>query len=156
MTILKAITQEEFDEIYEQHQVWYNDNSAGNRMDLSNYNLWHIKFQKKSNLNDAMLSGANLQGKTLRNMFFNRANLIHANLHMTNFKNTEFCNADLRSANCDETIFDDAKLCYANLQNIKSRETSFCNANLSGTKFSIGSLQFVYLNKSIKIEGGAS
>ncbi|MHA2010604.1 MAG: pentapeptide repeat-containing protein [Candidatus Hodarchaeales archaeon] len=92
------ITQEQLDEILENHRIWIESNNKnGTPADLSNKNLCELNFEgaelsriifNRSNLFKAVLSGANLEGAT-----FNEANLTEANFFSANLKD-----ANLKSA----------------------------------------------------------
>ena len=84
-------TQEELDQILQQHQLWLDtEGGTGQRAEL-----------RYANLTGANLYNANLYGVLLCN-----ANLTGANLHGADLRRVDFFGADLRLARFDVNIRD--------------------------------------------------
>lgn len=83
---LRKITQEEFDKIYAEHQLWLNSNGKeGKYANFSYCDLTKISFPVKTDLTYANLTYANLSGIYLSEGNFSRANLSGAILLYTAF-----------------------------------------------------------------------
>ena len=93
MEKLKTYTQEELNEILENHKKWLIDNNQGNRADLSG------AYLSEADLSGAYLSEADLSGADLRGANLSGADLRGANLS----------GAYLRGANLNEAYLRGAK-----------------------------------------------
>jgi uncharacterized protein YjbI with pentapeptide repeats len=87
--------KKELDLILEKHKLWLEDNSKGERADLSWANL------REAELNGADLSGANLRGAILSGAILRGAILSEADLHVANLSGAILSGAILRGANLD-------------------------------------------------------
>ena len=93
------ITKEQLDDILRKHALWINNESGGERANLSGADLY------QANLRGADLSGADLR----------EANLYQANLRGADLSGADLSGADLRGANLSE-----ANLSEANLRGAKN------------------------------------
>ena len=102
------MTQQELDNIVEQHQHWLKEDCDGwkdMRANLKGANL------ERANLYWANLEGANLEGANLK-----RANLYWANLEGANLEEANLYRANLYWANLEEANLERANLYGANLK----------------------------------------
>jgi len=117
-------TKEQIDEILENHKVWLEDNSKGQRANLRGADLQRANLREANlrwaNLREANLREANLRGADLREADLQRANLREANLRW----------ADLRGANLREANLRWADLREADLQRANLREANLREADL--------------------------
>ena len=122
------ITKEQLDDILRKHALWINNESGGERANLSGADLYQANLSGanlyQANLHEANLSGANLSGADLRG-----ADLYQANLSRANLSGADLSGADLREANLSR-----ANLSRANLSGADLREANLSRANLSGAK----------------------
>ncbi|NDV96455.1 hypothetical protein D0T84_16260 [Dysgonomonas sp. 521] len=124
---MRKITQEEFDRIYEEHQIWIKSNGINSHKTiLRNTDFTNIVFPSETNLSDANLSGANLSG----------ANLSGANLSGAKFSRTILSGANLEGTNCERAFFRRALL-----QEARLRRANFRGANLDRVNFSRADLE---------------
>ena len=93
------ITKDQLDDILRKHALWINNESGGERANLSGANLYQ-----------ANLSGAYLRG----------ANLYQANLHQADLREADLSGADLSGANLREADLRGANLSEANLRGAKN------------------------------------
>ena len=105
------ITKEQLDDILRKHALWINNESGGERADLSGADL------RGANLYQADLRGANLY----------QADLYQANLRGADLRGANLSRAYLRGADLRGADLSGAYLCQANL-----READLSGANLSG------------------------
>jgi len=152
MEKLKTYTQEELNEILENHKKWLIDNNQGNRAYLSGADL------RGANLIGAYLSGADLRGANLigadfyeadlyeadlREAYLNEADLRRANLSRANLIGVDLSEADLRRANLYE-----ADLSGADLRGADLREVDLRRANLRGVDLSEADLREADLRRA--------
>lgn len=160
MQKLQHITQEEFEDIYEKHQLWLSDSQQGKKADLSYKDLSNIDLapierkKQKSNflrlipivLNYAILDHACLRGLSGKSIHLKGASLISTNLieisfQQSNFESANLTHADLTGAMLPNAQFTNARLInsnftFAKLINAKFNKTIidksvFTNADLS-------------------------
>ena len=105
------ITKEQLDDILRKHALWINNESRGERANLSGANLY------QANLYQADLRRANLS----------RANLSRANLYQANLYQANLSEANLSEANLSEANLSEAKLYQANLSRANLREAKNLN-----------------------------
>ena len=82
-----TITKEQLDNVLRKHALWVENESGGERADLSG-----------ANLRGADLSGADLSGANLRRANLRRADLHEADLHEANLYEADLSGADLYGA----------------------------------------------------------
>ena len=118
------ITKEQLDDILRKHALLINNESGGERADLSGANLRGANLGG-ANLYGADLSGANLYGADLRG-----ANLRGANLYQADLYQADLSGADLRGANLSEANLRGADLSGADLYGANLRRANLSEANL--------------------------
>lgn len=121
---MKRYTQEQLNEILKNHQHWI-------KQDCENW-----KYMR-ADLNDADLSGTNLDHVDLYCATLRGAILRDANLHDTILAGADLTEADLRRADLENTILHQANLSFANLSGawLNRANLSFAKlncANLNG------------------------
>ena len=104
------MTQEKLNEVLEQHKLWLNDSSQGNKANLRYANL------SGANLRYANLRYANLSGADLRYANLRGADLSHADLRYADLSHADLRYADLRDANLSGANLSGADLCEADLK----------------------------------------
>jgi hypothetical protein len=88
------------EEMYNQHQLWIQDHNCGERLYLSDANLY------SANLSDANLSSANLSNTTLS----------YSNLSDADLTGADLSDADLRCSNLSDADLTGASLTDANIR----------------------------------------
>jgi hypothetical protein len=136
---MKTITQEEFQSILDNHALWLEDKTKGNRADLSYCNLSGIY------LADMDLRYVDFNHSILDYTTFCNSHLEHANFGFSSLKNTRFTDAHAEYA-----IFAKAELDYANfvrthVEHADFRGASVENVNFSGAYFEETDLDFTCL-----------
>ena len=111
---MKIYTVEGLREVLRKHSLWLQDDTAGERADLSSADL------SGANLRGADLSGANLRG----------ANLCSANLSGADLSSADLSGANLRYANLSYADLSGANLSGANLSGANLSSANLCSANL--------------------------
>lgn len=141
---LQQITQEEFEDIYEKHQLWLSDNEQGKKADfsykdLSRIDLGYIERKKRMPsspqlmpivLNHAILDHAHLRGLSGKSIHLKGASLISTNLIEISFQRSNF-----ESANLTYTDLGGAMLPNARFTNARLINSNFTFANLTKAKF---------------------
>ena len=112
------ITKEQLDDILRKHALWINNESGGERANLSGADLY------QANLRGADLSGADLR----------EANLYQANLRGADLSGADLSGADLYQANLRGADLRGANLSEANLSEANLSEANLSEANLRGAK----------------------
>jgi uncharacterized protein YjbI with pentapeptide repeats len=145
------ITQEEFNEIYEKHQLWLkSEGKEGEQADLSNLNFNKINFPSNSNLEKAILTSSifkrvNMEGAILKNALLNNSlfylsNLRHSTFFNTDLSETTFLKCDLTrayffNAILDRTDFTESKLILASINSsYVVNSPSFLRTDITDTK----------------------
>ena len=118
MKDLKTYTQEELNEILENHKKWLKGNNQGNR----------------ANLIGADLSGADLKGADLTRANLYEADLSKADLSRTDLTRANLCRADLIGADLSGADLYGAILIEADLRGADLREAYLMGADLRGAK----------------------
>ena len=117
---MRKIDKNEFNEIYEHHQIWLKTNGAdGKQADFTNCDLSAFLdpgycFSGK-NFSYADFTAANISGQILIRTNFTGAVLIDADMRYCNFSNAIFKDARLLGANIAY-----AKLGYVDLRDVAS------------------------------------
>lgn len=119
--ILKAIPQEELDDILEKHEAWLLGEPEGIKADFHNMNLRGLDF-RGSDLHGVDFSGADLTGADLHYCNCERcnfvgANLAEADLHLSFFEEADFGKANLGGANLEGSRFIRADFKETNFDN---------------------------------------
>ena len=136
---MKTLTQEEVDQICEEHEKWVKNPSQGKRADFSGKDLTGLNLSGRNleiaDFRGTYLEGANLSGSDLSNTKFEHAALRMAELSNTKCQWTDFRRAylglaDLTNALLYFTNFEGATLRQATLTGIRCHQTSFLNADL--------------------------
>jgi len=100
---MKKYTQEELNNVLQNHVKWLNNVEVGERADLRDADLSDADLSdadlRDANLRDANLSGADLSGANLSGANLSGANLSGANLSGANLRRTDLSGADLSGAN---------------------------------------------------------
>ena len=91
------ITKEQLDDILRKHALWINNESRGERANLSGANLRGADL-RGADLYQADLRGADLYQADLRGADLSRANLSGANLYQANLHEADLRGADLYQA----------------------------------------------------------
>jgi len=128
---LKAITQEQFNDKYDLHQEWLNDNSKGERLDLSFTDLREINFYERKNLSWADLYSADLNSADLSSADLSSANLHSADLNSADLNSADLSSADLISADLSSADLSSANLYSADLRSADLRWADLRWADLS-------------------------
>lgn len=97
MEAFKTYTQEELNEILENHKKWLKNNNQGNRANLRRVNLIGMDL-KEGYLYGADLTRANLYEADLSKADLSRTDLTRANLYGADLKGAILIEADLRGA----------------------------------------------------------
>ena len=113
----KEITDEEFEKIMSEHELWLTDSSKGKRADLCDLSLIKHKLAGR-NFSRARMSGVNLFKADLRGCNFSEAELQEAELNSTDLRNSVLSGADLGRAN----------LCFSNMDKCVAKGTTFDSA----------------------------
>jgi len=120
------ITQEQLTLMLNNHALWLEDNTKGERfngrdLDLSNTDLANVNLANaylyNANLSDTDLANADLSGANLANAYLSRTNLSDAYLFDANLYNANLYNANLSRTNLSDAYLSDANLSNANLSN---------------------------------------
>ncbi len=130
----KEITEEEFEGIMADHELWLSDPSKGKRADLCDLSLSKHKLAGR-NFSQARLCGANFIEADLRatnftdadlkNALFHGANLRSAILNGADLEGADMCTATLNKCIAQKTIFDNAVMW----------ECTIKHADISGSRF---------------------
>jgi hypothetical protein len=138
-----GMNQNELNEILEQHQLWLEDNSKGNRADLSRADLFRADLFR-ANLSYANLSGVNLSEANLYKVNLHKANLPFANLYKANLYKANLSESSLPNANLFRADLSNADLYKANLSFANLYKANLYRANLSvsNTQHTKGILSF--------------
>ena len=127
--------QEKLEKILEEHENWLYY-GGGNRADLTGAELRGENLSNvvliKAQMNDSILSLANLSGAHLRDANLRFADLTGANLKGANLRNTDLTGADLRGAD----------LTGANLTGANFYRARLSGAKLTGVKYDATTLFF--------------
>ena len=91
------ITKEQLDDILRKHALWINNESGGERANLSGADLYQANL-RGADLSGADLSGADLYQANLRGADLRGANLSEANLSEANLSEANLSEANLRGA----------------------------------------------------------
>jgi len=143
MDYFSNISQKEFDEIYNEHQLWLNSNhEKGKCANFEGKFLRNIVFPLEVCLSEAFLSGANLSGVNLRKAVLNRANLSGANLEKTDLESADLSNAILFGARLIG-----ANLKFSNLANSTLTAANLSQSILSGVNFASADLSNAILKE---------
>ena len=96
------MTKEKLKEVLEQHKLWLEDSSQGNKANLRDANLSHADLRyanlRYANLSGAKLSHTDLRYAKLRDADLSGANLSDANLSGANLRDAKLRGADLSGA----------------------------------------------------------
>ena len=96
------ITKGQLDDILRKHALWINNESGGERANLSGADLYQANLRGanlyQANLHEANLSGADLYQANLRGANLSGADLYQANLRGANLSSANLRGADLREA----------------------------------------------------------
>lgn len=111
---IKEISDEEFEKIMADHELWLSDSSIGKRADLSDLSLSKHRLAGR-NFSQARLSGANFFKADLRATNFSDADLSGADFHAANLRNAVLSGA----------VFEGASLCGAKLNKCIAQGVSF-------------------------------
>ena len=117
---MKKITQEELNQILQQHKLWIetDGNKGGCAVlkgtDLLGADLRHANL-RAANLRAADLQGADLRAADLQGADLRFASLYGADLHYATLQSTDLRGADLRDANLYDTNLYGTDLCRAQL-----------------------------------------
>jgi uncharacterized protein YjbI with pentapeptide repeats len=117
---MRAITDEELQDILAKHKKWLASPTDGGRTDLSeaslqNVNLCNVDLQY-AKLDGVNLSGANLQGAKLNNASLRNADLRCADLSYAKLQGADLQYADLSHAYLQGVNLNDANLDDANIK----------------------------------------
>ncbi len=147
---MRIISQEEFEEKYNKHQLWIKNKFDGERADFSNVDFLKVKFIYPINLSKAIFQNANLAKVNFQKAELSWANLKNANLENANFQcsvfqganlqNTNLRGASLREANFQGVNFSGADLRGANLRGTDLQQTDFHHADLRLVNFRAANL----------------
>ena len=119
------MTKEELNAILEKHKKWLNDESDGERANLSG-----------ACLSGAYLSGADLSGAKLSGAYLYRADLSGANLSGANLSRADLSGANLSCANLSGAYLSRAYLSGAYLSGANLYRANLSGACLSGAYLS--------------------
>jgi len=122
--------QAELKQILDAHAEWLQDNSKGQRADLSRANLLRADLSG-ANLSGANLSGADLTGAYLSGAYLSRADLTGADLTRAYLSGADLTGADLTRANLLGAYLSRANLSGANLSDANLLGAYLSRANLS-------------------------
>jgi len=126
----KKITQEELDEILEQHHLWLEtEGKEGNRANLSKVNLGNFNLERV-NLSKANLKGASLIGANLSQSKLSFANLSEAYMMFTDLSETIMTGTNLEGANLFRANLKGSVFPYAKLD-----RADFSSVDLSGAMY---------------------
>ena len=144
---MKQITQDEFNRKYDLHQKWLDDNSKGERLNLSNTDLRGINFIRRKNLQHSNLALTNLHSANLYSANLHSANLYSANLHSANLHSANLYSANLHSADLYSANLHSADLRWANLHSATLHSANLTladlySANLHSTNLSSADLRW--------------
>lgn len=129
---MRIITQEYFNEIYENHQLWINSGgSGGNRAYLNLVDFRNLKIPDKANLSSAILIKSNLSKATLEEANLENADLTYADLSKSNISYANLTGANLTGADLAE-----ANLTGVNFTEAILIDANFANANINFANFS--------------------
>ena len=92
------MNKEQLQTVLEQHKLWLQDRSTGERANFRNADLRFTNL-RGADLYDANLYGADLRGANLGDADLRYANLFDANLFDANLRYADLRGADLRYAN---------------------------------------------------------
>ncbi|MDL2266027.1 pentapeptide repeat-containing protein [Parabacteroides sp. OttesenSCG-928-G21] len=174
MTKRIKISQEEFETLYNEHQIWLSSSeNREHKPDFSNLDFSEIDFTEcknfryadlyNANMAEVDLVGADLVGANLVSANFSGANLSKANLFESNMSRTiltkgNFWGANMASANISRSLFfqtdlSNALLADSNLSGSLLDDVIFSNAivvnsNLSNTSFNKANLFKANLSNS--------
>ena len=112
---MRVISNEELQDILENHRAWFTEVSDGERADLSNVDLHGVDLFNV-NLQYADLHGADLSGAKLQNAELQNANLQGANLQGAFLYRAQLQNANLRDASLYKANLHSAELQESNLR----------------------------------------
>jgi len=149
--------QAELKQILDAHAEWLQDNSKGQRADLSRANLLRADLSG-ANLSGANLSGADLTGAYLSGAYLSRADLTGADLTRAYLSGADLTGADLTRANLLGAYLSRADLSGANLSRAYLTgadltraylsRANLSGANLSGANLSDANLLGAYLSRA--------
>lgn len=146
---IKEITDEEFETIMSDHELWLSDSSKGKRADLCDLTLKKHKLAGR-NFSQARMSGVNLIDADLRGTNFTDAILDNADFHGANLRNAILSGADFTRANLTDaklnkcvaqgTAFDSAvmwgcEVKRADLSDARFFYSQVCDCDFTGTNF---------------------
>ena len=124
------MTQEELNEVLEQHKLWVKDPTEGERANLERAKLeganLYGAYLEGANLYGAYLYGANLRGANLYGAYLEGADLRGANLYGANLYEADLYKAYLEGANLER-----ANLRGANLYGAKGLITFQCGQHIA-------------------------
>ena len=121
--------EQRLNEILKKHTKWLNGEPDGEQANFQGKNLRGVNFQG-ANLQEANFRGTNLFGANFFKADLWEANFQKANLCKTNFQRADLWEANLRGANLYG-----ANLWEANLQEANLQDADFRRANLQGASF---------------------
>ena len=146
------MTQEELDEIVEQHQHWIKEDCEGWEdmgANLKGANLYGANIKganlKCANLEGANLKCANLEGANLKCAYLEGANLYDANIKGANIKYANLYGANLYGANLKGANLKCANLEGANLECANLEGANLEGAYLKGAYLEGANLEGAYL-----------
>lgn len=139
---MRIISETEFRNIIEKHQLWLEKKDGGERADLSDADLCNVD-----------LSNVNLCGADLRNTYLHGANLSNANLSKANLSAADLCGADLSGSDLHNAILyhaylSDANLCRTSLYKADLSHADLRNTNLSNANLGNANLFFANLSRA--------
>jgi len=134
------MTEQELDEILEQHLNWLLNKPDGVRANLRGANLRGANLRGanlyEANLREADLGGADLYGANLRGADLSEADLYGAKLSGANLRGADLSEADLSGADLSEADLYGAKLSGAKLSGANLSEADLGRAKLRGADLS--------------------
>lgn len=110
-------------------------------LDLHGADLRKLQLPFQTQLNQANLSGTNLQGANLSGTNLQDAFLMQTNLQRAFLRSTNLQRAFLKDANLQKAILETANLQKAILWNANMQEAFVWNANLQRAHFKVANLQ---------------
>ncbi len=126
------ITQEEFDDIYEKHQLWLDsEGDEGELADFTKIDFKNVDFPPNMNLKGANLSKTRFVGKNLEQTNFKEALLVGALFYRSNLKNSTFFKADLSRTSFYKSNLKGVYLSNTILDNTNFRDAILCDATIS-------------------------
>lgn len=146
------MTQEELDNLLDEHDKWHNDPSRlqGKQLELRNVNLKGFNIGKRDlfkakleavDLSESYCAGVRLAYAEMRHVKFCGANLNGSDLSEADMEDVDFSTAKMNEVqihslkNAERLVFDDAEMNKAFFVKSIVRDSSFKNARLTEADF---------------------